>query len=806
MFRNYLKTAFRNLWKNRVFSLINISGLAIGIAACLIILVFVLYEKNFDAQHTKNIYRLNEVQKFEGMVEPQNVALSMFPMGPTLRAEFPEVENFTRIRKTGRYDLSFGDNKIYFKETFFVDSTFLQMFEFPLLEGDRNKVLQEPNSVILTAESAGKMFGAENPIGKTITHYTGDTINFKVTGVLKNIPANSHLQFDALFSFSTIIRPQHMENWGGNWLVTYLQLVPGADVAAMEAKFPAYLKQHMAANDNWKFYELFLQPLKDVHAASMDITHDYINHQKFNKTYTYLFCVIGVIILLIAAINFMNLSTAKSAERAKEVGIRKSVGAYRSQLSVQFISESVLLTLFALIIAVVLALLFLPYMSSISGRELTLPIFSQWQWIPGLLMGALVLGIIAGIYPAVFLSSFNAIKVLKGTINVGKNKGSLRNILVVAQFASAIFLIIATVFAVRQLRFMEQKNPGFNREQVMIIPLDRATAPKFSTLKTALKGNPLVVATTGSGQTLGNNLHQSGFTYHSGNGPARSLASSQVVVDPDYLTLYGIKLIAGRNFSAENAADNGRTYIINESMAKELLKDEPDQPVESLLGKRFGFGFNGLDTAGSIIGIAQDFNFNSLHHKIETLSIFNQTEFGYSELAVKINGSQAKEAVDYVQAVWNKIAPGYPMEYTFLDEHFAELYKADAQVSKVVGILATLAVLISCLGLFGLSSYAAERRVKEIGIRKVLGASVGGITTLLSKDFIKLVLIANVIAWPAAWYVVNKWLADFAYRITIGWQVFILAGAAAMFIALLTVSFQAIKAALANPVKALRSE
>ncbi len=806
MFKNYFKTAIRNLWKNKVFSFINVTGLAIGISACLIILVFVLYEQNFDAQHTNNIYRLNEVQKFEGMVQPQNVALSMFPMGPTLKAEFPEVENFTRVRKTGRYDLSYSDRKIYFEESFFVDSTFLQLFNFSLTIGDRNTVLQSPNSVILTEESANKLFGNENPIGKTIVHYTGDTISFKVTGVVQNVPANSHLQFDALYSFSTIIRPQHMENWGGNWLVTYLQLVPGTDIKAMEAKFPAYLKHHMAANDNWRFYELFLQPLKDVHAASMDITHDYINYQKFNKTYTYLFSVIGIIILLIAAINFMNLSTARSAERAKEVGIRKSVGAHRSQLSLQFISESVLLTFFALLIAIALTLLLLPYMSNLSGRELKLPLFTSWEWWPALLTGGIALGILAGIYPAFFLSSFNAIKVLKGSLNVGKGKGSLRNILVVIQFASAIFLIIATVFAVRQLRFMEEKNPGFNREQVMIIPLDRATSPKFGALKTALKGSPLVVATTGSGQTLGNNLHQSGFVFHSGNGPARNLASSQVIVDPDYLTLYDIKLVAGRNFIGENAADNGRTYIINESMAKELLKDTPDQTMETLIGKRFGFGFNGLDTAGSIIGVAQDFNFNSLHHKIETLSIFNQTGFGFSEIAVKINGSQAKEAIDYVQSVWSSILPGYPMEYSFLDEHFEELYKSDAQVSKIVGILAVLAVAISCLGLFGLSSYAAERRVKEIGIRKVLGASVAGITTLLSKDFIKLVLVANIIAWPAAWYVVNKWLGDFAYRITIGWQVFIFAGALAMLIAFLTISFQAIKAAMANPVKSLRTE
>ncbi|PVD50438.1 ABC transporter permease [Terrimonas sp.] len=806
MFRNYLKIACRNLWKNKVFSSINIIGLAIGMAACLVILVFVLYEKNFDGFHTKNIYRLNEVQKFEGMVEPQNVALSMFPMGPTLKSEFPEVENFARVRQQEKYDLNYGDKKIYLEKAFFVDSTFLRMFDFSVSNGNRNVVLQTPNSVVLTRETAHKIFGSENPIGKTIVHYIGDTINFKVTGIMDDVPENSHLQFDALFSFSTIVRPQHMENWGGNWLVTYLQLAPGTNTEAMEAKFPAYLKRHMSANDNWKFYELFLQPLKDVHAASANITHDYVNYQKFNKTYTYLFSVIGIIILLIAAINFMNLSTAKSAERAKEVGIRKSVGAKRSQLSLQFIGESILLTLMAFVLAILLAVLFLPYMSQLSGRELRLPLFSNAQWLISLFGAALLLGFISGIYPALFLSSFNTIKVLKGGAQSGKSVPMLRNILVVTQFSSAIFLIIATVFAVRQLRYMEKKDTGFDKEQVMIIPLDRATSPKFNALKTELKGNPLVVATTGSRQTLGNNLHQSGFTFHSGKGPARSMASSQVVVDPDYLTLYNIKLVAGRNFNNGNAADNGRTYIVNETMAKELLKDDPGQPFESLLGKKFGFSFDGLDTAGTIIGVAKDFNFNSLHHKIETLSIFNKADVGFSEMSVKINGSKAKEAISYVESVWNKLMPGSPFEYSFLDEHFAELYKADSQVSKVVGILAVLAVVISCLGLFGLSSYAAEKRVKEIGIRKVLGASVGNITATLSKDFIKLVLIANVIAWPVAWYIISNWLNDFAYRIPVSWMVFIAAGGVALAIAVITISFQAIKAAMANPVKSLRTE
>jgi putative ABC transport system permease protein len=804
MFKNYFKTSFRNLWKNKVFSAINIAGLAIGMAACILILLFVLYEKRFDGMHSKNIYRLDEVQKFPGMVAPQNVALSMFPMGPTLRSEFPEVANFTRVRRTEKFDLTIRDTKIFLPSAYFVDSTFLQMFDFKLLKGDRTSVLQQPNSILLTEETAVKLFGNEDPIGKTVTHYIGDTTLYTVKGILADVPKNSHLQFDALMSLSTRYGPDNMENWGGNWLVTYLQLIPGANIAAMEKKFPDYLKKHMTENDRWKFYELFLQPLNEIHSGSTQITHDYINFQKFDSRYTSLFTLIAIIVLAIAAINFMNLSTAKSNERAKEVGIRKAIGAQRSQLTAQFLGESVLLTCMALVLALVLVKLSLPYVSALSNRALQFSVlYKEAGMLAGGLAGALGVGLIAGIYPALFLSSFNAIKVLKGARLMGGNKINLRNVLVTIQFTSAIFLIIATVFALRQLRFMETMNPGFSRDQVMIIPLDQVTSPKYDALKTELLASTRITNVSGAQQRLGNNLHQTGVTFH-GDGPARDLASSQIIVDPDYLSLYNIQLVAGRNFSHDYASENAKAYIINESLARELLKETPKATMESLVGKRFGFG--GMDSAGYIIGIAKDFNFNSLHHKIETLCMLNQKDWGYSEMSVKIKGGQSSAAIAQVSATWKKLFPDHPFEYTFLDEHFDTLYKADAQVSRVVGILAVLAIIISCLGLFGLASYSAERRVKEIGIRKVLGASVQSITTLLSKDFIRLVIIANIIAWPLAWLVMHRWLQDFAYRISLSWMVFLLAGSVAILVAILTISFHAIKTAMANPVKALRSE
>lgn len=799
MFYNYFKTAWRNLWKNKVYSAINIVGLGIGMAACIMIMLFVFYEKSFDSFQTKNIYRLNEVQKFEGMVASQKVALSMFPMGPTLQKEFPQIKNFTRVHWTDKTQMTYGDKRIFFKQSFFVDSTFLQLFDFKLLKGNRATALEKPNSAVLTETGAEKLFGKTDPIGKTIIHYGDDTISFVVTGVLEDIPQNSQMQFEALYSFSSIYQPWMFDNWGGNWLNTYLELARNTDVAALEKKFPAYLKKYLTRNDNWKNYELFLLPLKDVHAAATDIGLDYLNHQKFDKNYTNIFFAIALIVLLIACINFMNLSTARSAERSKEVGIRKSVGARRLQLSTQFISESVILSFIALILAIILVGLFLPYVNHLSQRNLRLPLFSDPWLLAVLFAGTLIIGILSGLYPAAYLSSFQPVKVLKGSVQTGKNKSMLRNALVVAQFSSAIFLMIATTFAIRQLHYMESSDPGFNRDLVVTLPLDGLSYRKFDLVKQELLNNTLISGVTGAQDVLGSHLDQSGVQFI-GDGPKRELTSTRLIVDHDYLALYKIPLLLGKNFSDEASA-NGKEYVINEALAKELLKDHPKKTMEWLLGKNFGF-----DSVGTIVGIARDFNFNSLHYKIETMFMYNQKDWGFSNMSVKINGDKASESLDYIESVWKKNNPDHPFEYQFLDDHFKEVYKADTQVSSIVGILAGLAIVISCLGLFGLASYSAERRVKEVGIRKVLGASVQSIAAMLSKDFLKYVFVASVIALPVAWISIYTWLQDYAYRVEISWWIFLAAVLVAMAIALVTISFQAIKAAIANPVKSLRTE
>jgi putative ABC transport system permease protein len=492
--------------------------------------------------------------------------------------------------------------------------------------------------------------------------------------------------------------------------------------------------------------------------------------------------------------------TPGEAERGKEVGIRKTIGALRSQLGIQFLVESVLVSVIALVLALALLRGVLPYIDTLSGRNLSSLFFQHPGLLAAVFIGTIGLGVLSGLYPAIYLSSFRPVTVLKGGSEPGRTRGTFRNILVVGQFASAIFLVIATILVFRQLNYMERQDPGFDREQVVIIQLHGITSPKYALLKAGLSTSPLVAVVTGAQDQLGGPLGTMGFGFWPGNKPMQVLFTTGLFVDPDYLTLYKIPLAAGRNFSREPSAYN-REFIINEMLARQLLKDQPGAPLSWLIGKHFGG-----DTLGSIVGISKNFNFNSLHYKIEPLFLLDQGASSFSTMSVRISGRQASQAIAFIQSTWKNILPEYPFSYQFLDDHFRELYRTDAQVSQMVAIMAGLAILISCLGLFGLASFSAEKRTREVGIRKVLGASVADVVLLLSKQFIRLVLIANLIAWPLAWLALHRWIEDYAYRVAISWWVFVLAGGAALVIALATVSVHAMSAALSNPVKTLRTE
>ena len=796
MFKNFLKISLRNLWKNKVFSAINIIGLSLGMAVCITIMLFVQQERSFDTMHTKNLYRLDEVQSWEGMVEPQRVALSMFPMGPALKNDFPQVSNYVRIFPYEKAGLIYKDKKVFLENVFWTDSSFLQLFDFKLLKGNAKNVLAQPNSVVLTEESAAMLFGTEDPMGKSVsTHNKRDTLHFTVTGILENVPENSHLQFNGLYSLSTVIKPGDAKEWGDNGAITYVELSHGANVKALEAKFPSFLKKYMG-DEGVKGYKLFLQPIDKIHNSSEDITHDYCNYKKFDETYTNIFFIIALIVLIIGCVNFINLSTARSARRAKEIGIKKAIGVQRHQLIWQFLGESVFLSILSMCIAIILVNLFLPYINILSGYHLSFSFFRRPVLLFMLLAGTLFIGIISGLYPAFYLSSFKPAKVLKGISATGKNKSFGRNVLVIGQFASATFLIIATIFVVKQLSFIRNKDTGFNKEQVLIIS---GAYKNYQKLKTALELSPLIKGVTGSSQRMGNNFHQSGFNYK-GTGPVRNLALSHVYVDNDFISLYQINIIAGKDFTE---AGNGKEYMVNESLAKELLKDEPKASYEMLIGRRF---WGDEDSLSTIVGVVKDFNFNSLHKKIETLCLVNNKTRGFHDVSVKLDATKTKEAIAFIGNIYKTIIPNYPFEYQFLDEHFEQLYQADKKVSTVVSILALVAIIIACLGLLGLASFSAENRVKEIGIRKVLGATVSNIVSLLSRDFLKLVLLANIIAWPIAWYVINKWLQNYAYRIDMSISVFLLAGFISLVIAFIAVSSQTFKAAIINPIKNLRTE
>ena len=797
MLFNYLSIALRNIKQNPLYSFINMFSLAIGLAACIVIYLFISDERSFDRFHSKNktIYRIDEVQNFSG-TNLQKVALSMPGMGPSMVADFPGVENFARFWNNGKRLMKHGEDQFLIEDVAAVDSTFLEIFDFEMLGGDRQSALDEPWTVVVTEETALKFFKSPlEAIGNSITIIDKE---YKITGVLKNVQENSHLQFNALTSMATILTQDKEFNtrWGSNYVNTYLVLQPEMDTKALESKFPDFMLRHTGDKDVNKYYTVFLQPLDQVHLGSTDIEHDYNNYRKFNGDYLNVFSIIGVFILLIAGVNFMNLTTARASHRWKEIGVRSSVGAKKTQLFGQFIFESALLALFALMLAVLLDILFIPMLNQLIGRQLTFFAILAPERLAILLVMTLVLGLLAGIYPSFYMTSFKMSSILKGG-SKSESKSLFRSSLVVIQFGLALAMIVSTLIVLQQLSFMQNKDIGFDKDQMMLVDMNKEVNEKFVTLKEELVKSRFVEGVTASGQRLGNNFHQWGLKVKADTGIV-NIIPSNVNVDYDYLKVYGIKLKDGRSFSKDNARDNGFSFVINESLAKELAMKET-------VGTQAGHGWYKNDSLGTIIGVVEDFNFNSLHHKINTLSMVVHADWGYDEMSIKIDGANATAAINEVKEIWGKNIT-YPFSYTFLDQHFDNLYRSDAQMSAVVTIMATLAILISCMGLFGLVTITVSKKIKEIGIRKTLGASEFQITALLSKNFLLLILVSFILASPVTYWLLSSWLQEFAYRIAINPLLFLLGGLIALVIALATISYHTIRSARANPVKALRYE
>ncbi len=798
MVKNYFFTAFRNISKNKFHASLNILSLAIGIAACIVIFLFIREERSFDTQHSlsENIYRLCEVQSFPG-TNTQKVALSMPGMAPAFLSDFPEVRDFTRYWGMGKRMWERGDKRILLEQGARVDSSFLILFDFEMISGDRKEALVEPNSIVITRETALKFFDDLDVLGESLV-WNEDS--YEITGVIEDIPEQSHLQFDLLMSFTTYTSqdPELNNRWGSNFMVTYLHLIPDPDFESMTERYPNFLLDNSGIEQINDFYKLFLQPLSEVHLGSMDIEHDYQNYRKFNGAYLDVFTLVAIFIIIIAAVNFMNLTTARASTRAKEVGVRKSIGALKGQLFRQFIIESVILAMLGLLVALIIDLISLPLLNDAINRNLALQtIFVNPDIILIILLSVILLGVVSGLYPAIYLSSFQTVRVLKG-IDRSEKRSFFRSSLIVTQFSLAMAMIVATFVVLDQLNFMRTKDIGFNKDHIMLVDMNSTANDKFDLIKEQLLQNSNIIGVTASGQRLGENFHQWGFQAEVDTG-ILNITPSNVLVEYDYLDVYEIELVAGRTFSKEYARDDGLAFIINESFAKELGYDDP-------IGKRVGHSWYPSDSLGTIIGVTKDFNFNSLHYEVNTLSMVVHSEWYYDEMSIRLNGQNIEAGISEVERIWSEQVPDYPLDYSFLDGHFNELYESDQQMSAVVSIMAVLSIIVGAMGLFGLSAMSIERRIKEIGIRKVLGAGTRRLIIILSSDFAILIGISFLIAAPATYYFLQKWLENFAYRTELNLWLFGIAGIVTFVIAMGTISFHTLRAAATNPAETLKYE
>jgi putative ABC transport system permease protein len=807
MIKNYLKIAFRNLWRNCGLSVINITGLAIGIATCLIIMLFVNNELSYD-RYNKHADRIVRVF-FEGNVQGEKLHEStvMPPVAQTLKAEFPEVLDATRIRDYGTPRLQYGERSFKEDGFAFVDANFFHVFTLPFRRGDVKTALLEPNTVVITDALAKKYFGNEDPLGKIISFKDGKNASCKVTGVIEKVPVNSHFHFELFASMAGL--PESKEaSWMTSNFYTYLLLQDGYDHRKLESKLSKVVDKYIGPQmldamhitladfrkkgNNLSFY---LQPLTDIHLHS-DFANDL--SPAGDIRYVYLFGAIALFMLLIACINFMNLSTAGASKRSREVGIRKVLGSMKIELITQFLFESILVTAIALILGIVFIYLALPLFNDITGQQLTLNFTDHPLLIPGLLLFIVLTGVLAGTYPAFYLSSFKPVLVLKGKFVSGKGHIGLRSGLVVFQFFISLVLIVCTTVVYQQLSFIHSKDPGYNKDKVMIIENTWMLGQSEHMFRQQLENDSRVASVSESGYLPAGPSYSNNFFVYPDDKSNQLVKTLRYDIDEKYLQTLGIRMLAGRNFSDEFSTDSS-AIILNQSAANVFGWGE----------KAVGHTISNNNNKGEkityhVIGVIKDFHFKSLHERISPLVMTLGTNGG--NLIVKLKTKDIAALTATLRKQLMKSGGEEPLSYSFLDERFNITYQAEQKMGLILGIFAGLTIFVACLGLFGLVKFTAEQRTKEIGVRKVLGATVMQVTNMLSKEFLKLVLISCVIAFPIASWAMNKWLQDFAYRVNISWWVFVLATILALLIAMITVSFQAIKAAFTNPVKSLRTE
>ncbi len=793
MLKNYAKITIRNIRKNKGYSFINISGLAIGMACCILILLWVKDELSFDRFHANaaSIYRVTEHQ-YDSSGDYFPVAVTPWPLAEALKTDFPEIIESARLRIVSGGLISYKDKKFYENDFVAVDPSFLKMFSFPLIEGDLSTALTEPHTLLITKETAARYFGNEDPLGKVLTFQ--NVYDFKVTGLLEDVPHNSHIKFDFLVPFASTLRDfGWTDSWWTNNYTTYVQLVDNASLQQTSEKISDYLKK----NNPQTGTKLILQPLTDIHLRS-DYAIDLYGNTEDKAIYVYAFSVIALFVLLIACINFMNLSTARSEKRSKEVGLRKVVGASRNNVITQFYSESLFMTILAFFAAILLVYLLLPAFNNVSGKQLTLDSMKEPVFMLGLLGIMLATGLASGSYPAFVLSSFKPVDSIKGLglrISPKSGKSMLRRTLVVTQFALSVILIIGTSIVYQQVRYMLNKELGYEKDSMVYFVKRANLRTQYDAFKSELLRDPNIVGVTSSSDVPTYSVHSTGAFSWEGKNPETHFLIHQFSVDHDYINTFNMHIIAGRDFSKEFPADaSTQSFIVNETAVKAMGLENP-------VGSKFEL----YDNKGQIVGVVEDFHFKSLQKAIEPLVLRIEPDRD-RYVFVKFRSEHTQAALASIRTIYDSFNPQFPLEYSFLDAAVNQLYDSEQKTKNIFNYFTLIAIFISCLGLYGLAAYMAQQRTKEIGIRKVLGASIMNIMAGLSKEFLWLVCLANAIAWPVAYYFMSRWLQHFAAKIDLSIWTFILSGLAALFIALLTISYQSVKAAIAHPAESLRYE
>lgn len=797
MIKNYLKIALRSIKKYKAYSFINILGLAIGISCCLLILLFVQDELSYDRYHEKadSIYRLVDSLDVDHP-RSRHYALSSAPFAPALKNEFPEVEDAVRLFSGRSRMMAYQEKKYYEYGLFFADSSLFGIFTFPLKKGNPDTALDAPHTIVISESTALKYFGREEPMNKTLKI---DDQDYLVTGVMEDMPRNSHFHADMFGSMKTLeqipgVQERYFQSWARHEFYTYLLLREGSSAEDLEAKLPGFIDKHAAAQIKTilgSTLSSHLQPLKSIHLRS-NLQHEI--SPTGDIKYVYIFSVIAVFILLIACVNFMNLATARSASRSKEVGMRKVVGATRSQLIKQFLGESLLFTLFAMFLALIFVKAALPYFNALTGKDLDVRYLDNFVLLGSILFILIFVGIISGSYPSFFISRYQPANVLKGSSSVGPGKSLMRKGLVILQFSISIVLISATVIVMDQLDFLRNRKLGFDKEHVVIVPIrTNAVRENAEGIKADLKQYPDILSATISIGVPGGIIAGDAIQLITEEGK-RTITVKMIYTDHDYIKTMGMEIVEGRDFSREMSTDATEAFIINQAAVRQLqLKN----PLETQ--------FEWDDKKGTVIGVVKDFQFESLKDEITPLVIHIFTA-STRVFAFRIRPDNVPATLAFIENRWQQLDPAHPFTYTFLDESFDRLYRSEEKLGKIFSVFSTLAIFIAALGLFGLALFMAGQRTKEIGIRKILGASQARIFVLLSKEFAILVLLANILAWPTAYIFMQQWLQNFAYRVNIQPWIFVLSATIAFVIALLTISYQTLKVAMADPVESLRYE